>query len=222
MTKLQAVLFDLDGTLVDSNELHVDAWHAVFADAGHDVPKERIRGQIGKGGDKLVPALLPDLDDEAQETLSDTHGALFKSRYIVKIRPFPGARALLARVAGAGIRVVFATSASKEELDHYIGLLHARDLVAASTTIDDVGQSKPAPDIFATALKKAEVPADAAVAIGDSPFDIESARSAGLSAIAVRSGGFDDHALTGAGAAAIYDDVADLLARFADSPLTSL
>ena len=216
---IQAVLFDLDGTLVDSNELHVAAWHEVFADAGHDVAEERIRGQIGKGGDKLVPALLPYVSDDEQEELSTRHGELFKSRLIVKVRPFPGARMLLQRVADAGVKVVFASSASQAELDHYLGLLHAKELVAASTTIDDVAQSKPAPDIFATALKKARVGADEAVAVGDSPFDMESARKAGMGTVAVRSGGFDDSTLTTAGAAAIYDDVADLLARFEQSPL---
>lgn len=221
MTTPEAVLFDLDGTLVDSNELHVDAWHRVFAQAGHDIPKDRIRSQIGKGGDKLVPALLPDVEEGEQKGLSKAHGELFKSRYIVRVRPFPGARVLLARVAEAGIKVVFASSASAEELDHYLGLLQARDLVDASTTIDDVAQSKPAPDIFATALKKARVSADAALVVGDSPFDMESAGQAGIAAIAVRSGGFDDGALTEAGARAIYDDAADLLARYDGSVLAS-
>ncbi|MGI4731504.1 MAG: HAD family hydrolase [Janthinobacterium lividum] len=219
MTTQHAVLFDLDGTLVDSNELHVAAWRDVFAQAGHDVSDERIRGQIGKGGDKLVPALLPGVTKDEQEALSEAHGDVFTRHYRIRVRPFPGARVLLARVAETETKVVFASSASKGDLDHYLGLLDARHLVATATTIDDVTQSKPAPDIFATALKKAGVAPDAAVALGDSPFDMIAARDAGIAAVAVRSGGFDDGALAEAGAIAIYDNVADLLAQFAGSPL---
>ena len=219
MTKPEAVLFDLDGTLVDSNELHVTTWGYVFAAAGHDVPAERIRGQIGKGGDQLIPALLPDLPEAEGKALSERHGRLFKANHLSGVKPFPHARALLERVAGSGAKVVLASSASKAELDHYVRLLDARALVATSTTIDDVGQSKPAPDIFAVALKKAGTAAERAVAVGDSPFDMESARKAGMGGVAVRSGGFDDGALREAGAAEIFDDAADLLARIAGSPL---
>ena len=167
MTHLKAVLFDLDGTLVDSNDYHVDAWHEVFAEAGHDVPRERIRGQIGKGGDHLVPELLPELDEAAQEKLSDAHGDRFKARYMERVRPFADAPALLARLHADGVAVVFASSAGKGELAHYVELLGAGELMTAAPTINAVGEAKPAPDIFAAALKKAGVAADAAMAVGD-------------------------------------------------------
>ena len=216
---IRAVLFDLDGTLVDSNEAHVAAWQAVFADAGHDVPLADIRGQIGKGGDNLVPALLPDTDEREQERLSKAHGKRFKAQHLDHVQPFPGAPALLARVHASGRQVVLASSASRGELKHYVALLGAEDLVDAMTSIDDVKDSKPAPDIFAAALGKAGVAADEAVAVGDSPFDMQSANRAGMGAVGVRSGGFSDDALSEAGATALYTDVAALLAGFDGSPL---
>jgi len=215
--RIAAVLFDLDGTLVNSNEAHVEVWDRVFRDAGHAIGREVIRGQIGKGGDLLVPDLLPELEEAAHRALADRHGELFKAEWLDRIVPFPRAHDLLARVHARGARVVFASSASEGELKHYLRLLEAEALVDARTSIDDVGTSKPAPDIFAVALEKAGVGPERALAVGDSPFDIEAARKAGIGTVAVRSGGFSDDAL--AGAVAIYDDVADLLARFEASPL---
>ena len=215
---MRAILFDLDGTLVDSNDLHVDAWRIAFGEAGVDVSPEAIRGQIGKGGDLLVPTLAPDLDEKAQEKLADRHGEVFKDRFLDQVRAFPQARALVAEAHARGAKIVLASSASKAELEHYCELLDIADLVAVVTTIDDVGTSKPAPDIFSVAIEKLGniEPADAIV-IGDTPYDIEAARKAGLRTVALRSGGFDDTALSGA--VAIFDDAADLLARYDQSPL---
>ena len=216
---IKAVLFDIDGTLVDSNDLHVRAWAQVFQARGHAIEDEAIHAQIGKGADLLVPDLLPGSDEEAAEALGEAHGDIFKSRYLAQVKPFPGARELLARTREAGRRVVLASSASGEELEHYLDLLDARELVEASTSGDDVGTSKPAPDIFAVALKRVGVDASEAVAVGDSPYDIEGAAGCGMGTVALRSGGFDDETLKAAGAIAIYDDVAALLAGFEDSPL---
>lgn len=217
MSDIQAVLFDLDGTLVDSNEAHVEVWERVFRDSGHPVEQERIRGQIGKGGDLLVPTLLPDLDEAEQEQLADRHGEVFGNGWLDRIAPFPAAHRLLAAVHARGLKVVLASSASKAELKHYMDLLDAGKLVAAHTAIDDVGTSKPAPDIFGTALEKVGVAPEHALVVGDTPYDIDAARKAGIATVAVRSGGFSDDALSGA--IAIYDDVADLLARLETSPL---
>ena len=216
---IRAVLFDIDGTLVDSNELHVAAWSQVFAEAGHPVDAAAIRGQIGKGGDNLVPTLLPQLATGVQEALADGHGRVFKQLFLDQARPFPDARALLERVHRDGRRVVLASSASRAELDHYLDLLDARDLVDAGTSIDDVGTSKPAPDIFAVALRKAGVPAADAVAVGDAPYDAQSAARAGIGTVGLLSGGFDRAELEAAGARAIFHDAADLLARYESSPL---
>jgi membrane protein len=217
--KIHAVLFDLDGTLVDSNDLHVDAWEQVLREAGHETSRDAIHAQIGKGADMFVPALVQSADQTTIKELGDRHGAIFKDRFIGQVRPFPGASALLARVAESGRKVVLASSASKEELEHYLDLLGARSAVTGATSIDDVERSKPAPDIFAAALQQLDgIGPDAALAVGDSPYDVESAGSAGIATVALRSGGFPDEALTGA--AAIYDDVAALLADFENSPLS--
>jgi membrane protein len=215
---IRAVLFDLDGTLVDSNDLHLDAWDIVFREAGIEVDRDAIRGQIGKGGDLLVPTLAPGLDEDAQEKLADRHGAVFKERFLATVRAFPDAAALVRRVHASGARVVLASSASGEELDHYVDLLGIGELVAATTTSDDVETTKPAPDIFAVAIGKLDgIDAAEAIVIGDTPYDIEAAGKAGMRAIAVRSGGFDDAAL--AGAVAIYDGAGELLAGWDESPL---
>jgi HAD superfamily hydrolase (TIGR01509 family) len=217
---LSAVFFDLDGTLVDSNERHVAAWAKSFAEAGHIIPLERIRRQIGKGGDNLVPALLPGADEPFQKRLSERQGAIFTTEHITHVRAFPGAHALLARLCEAGTQVLFASSAPDKDVEHYLELLDARDLVAATTSADDVENSKPAGDIFAAALTKVEPigPRDVLV-VGDTPYDVEAAARCGIATIAVRSGGFADAALIEAGALRLYDDVAAILADFDNSPL---
>jgi len=217
---IRAVLFDIDGTLVDSNDMHVLAWEAGFATIGAKFDRQTIHDQIGKGTDMLVPSLLPRADEATQEKLGEAQGDVFKTRFLDRVKPFAGAHDLLARVHAAGQTVVLASSASSEELDHYIGLLGARDLVGATTSADDVANTKPAPDIFATALKKvAPVSADEAIVVGDTPYDVEAAGKCGIAAVAVRSGGFSDKALLRAGAIALYDDVASLLADYDRSPL---
>ncbi|WP_420136792.1 HAD family hydrolase [Sphingomonas sp.] len=215
---IRAALFDIDGTLIDSNDLHVCAWQDAFAEEGLVMPSDRIAGQIGKGGDNLVPALAPDLDEATQKRLGTREGDIFKQGYIGRAKPFPHARDLLARLCDAGVKVVFASSAAQEQLDHYLDLMEARDLVTATTSIDDVETSKPAPDIFAVALKKLDgLQPDQVLAVGDTPYDVASAGKSGIGTVAVLSGGFDREAL--ADAVAIYTDVADLLDNFETSPL---
>lgn len=217
---IKAVLFDIDGTLVDSNDFHVAAWEEAFATVGARFEAQVIHDQIGKGTDMLVPALLPDLDENGQEKLGETHGDIFKVRFLDRIQPFAGAREILARVHADGRRVVLASSASKAELDHYVGLLDAQVLVSETTSADDVERTKPAPDIFATALDKvAPLAPDEVLVVGDTPYDVDAARKCGIAAIGLRSGGFVDDALLAAGAVALYDDVAHLLRDYAQSPI---
>lgn len=210
--RVKVVLFDIDGTLIDSNDLHVSAWDEAFRSMGFEIDRKAIHDQIGKGADNLVPTLVPQADEAMEKMLGQAHGDVFKSKFLATAQPFPQARSLLTRVHEAGQKVVWASSASKAELDHYLDLLDARELVSAATSIDDVGSSKPAPDIFETALKKvAPLTADEAIVVGDTPYDIEAARKCGITTIALRSGGFSDEELRGAGAITLYDDVAALL-----------
>jgi HAD superfamily hydrolase (TIGR01509 family) len=218
---ITAILFDIDGTLVDSNEMHVLAWEEAFAGIGECFQRTVIHDQIGKGTDMLVPTLLPDIDEDGQESLGETHGAIFKTKYLDTVRPFAGAHDLLAKAHAAGQRVVLASSASEAELEHYLDLLDARAIVDTTTSSDDVEKTKPAPDIFATALKKLGADPAEVMVVGDTPYDIEAAAKCGIAAVALRSGGFADDVLDGAGAVAIYDDAAALLAGYDASPLAS-
>jgi membrane protein len=218
--QIKAILFDIDGTLVDSNNMHVQAWAEAFADAGRQFEPSVIHGQIGKGADMLLPTLVPDLDEASQKKLGEAEGSIFKARFLDQVKPFPSAHALLAHAHGLGQKVVLATSSSKEQLDYYLDLLDVRDLVAATTSSGDVENTKPAPDIFAVALAKLPgiKPAETLV-VGDTPYDVEAARKCGIAAVALRSGGFPDAVLKEAGALVVYDDVAALLADYASSPL---
>jgi HAD superfamily hydrolase (TIGR01509 family) len=215
----RAVLFDVDGTLVDTNDLHAVAWREAFAKFGHDLPLGDIRWQVGKGGDNLVPSLLPDLGDEERQRLEDYRSTLYARDYLPRATPFPEVRALFERLVADEVKILLASSSSQHEVDFYLGLIGCEDLVDETTSKDDVERSKPCPDIFEAALGKLEPlgPEDAIV-VGDSPWDMKAAGRAGLRAIGFRSGGFPDEALLEAGACALFDGPADLLARYSDSP----
>jgi HAD superfamily hydrolase (TIGR01509 family) len=217
----QAILFDIDGTLVDSNDAHVDAWREALHSVGFDFTRAQIHEQIGKGADNLLPSLVPDLGEDERQKIADAHGEIFKGRYLPRLKPFSGAAEILKHAAAAGQKVVLASSASRDELDHHVALLGARPVLTATTSKDDVAHSKPSPDIFAEALRKSGgvAPADAIV-VGDTPYDIIAADKLGVAAIGVRSGGFRDDQLKQAGAVALYDDVAELLADYANSPIS--
>jgi membrane protein len=216
----RAVLFDVDGTLVDTNDLHASAWRETFLAFGADIPLDAIHAQIGKGGDNLVPTLLPDVDDARRKEMEAHRGELFQRDYLPRAVPFEGVRDLFLRLREDGIRIVLASSAHQAEIHFYLGILAAEDLVEAVTTKDDVEHSKPDPDIFAAALVKvAPHGADEVFVVGDSPWDVKAAGKLKLRTIGFRSGGFADDVLTDAGACALFDGPADLLARFDSSPL---
>lgn len=213
----RAVLFDVDGTLVDTNDLHAAAWREAFRRFGHDVPLDAIRWQVGKGGDNLIPSLLPESGEEEREAMEAWRGDLYKREYMPRAVPFPGVRPLFERLVEDGIEVVLASSSSEAEVGFYLGLIGAEDLVTATTSKDDVGSSKPCPDIFEAALEKVGRAADEAIVVGDSVWDVKAAGKAGLRAIGFRSGGFPDAALLEAGACALFDGPADLLACYDES-----
>ena len=211
---IDAVLFDVDGTLVDSNDLHAAAWQEAFRHFGIVLPYDRIRGQIGKGGDNLIPALLPpEINERLNEEIESFRSELFRRDYLQKARPFPGAADLLRRLHEDGTRMVLATSSKQTELDFHIDRLGCRELLTATTSRDDVDHSKPCPDIFAAALGKAQpLNGGTVVVVGDTPWDIEAAARLGVPAVAVRCGGFEEEELTGA--AAIYDGPRHLIATY--------
>jgi HAD superfamily hydrolase (TIGR01549 family) len=213
-----AVLFDVDGTLVDTNDLHAAAWRETFLQFGLDKPLDEIRWQIGKGGDNLLPTLFPELSEAQAEEMDEFRGELFKRDYLQRAVPFPGVRELFERLAGEGARIVLASSAGKEEVRFHLGLLGVEDLVAATTSRDDVESSKPCPDIFEAALARvAPLGPDDAVVVGDTPWDVKAAARAGVRAVGFRSGGFPEEALAEAGACELYDGARDLLSKFETS-----
>lgn len=211
----RAALFDVDGTLVDTNDLHAAAWREAFLRFGLDKPVDEIRWQVGKGGDNLIPALFPHLPEAKRREIEDFRADLYKRDYLPRARPFPGVRALFERLAADGVRIVLASSSDAEDVDYLLGLIGCEDLVAATTSKDDVEKSKPCPDIFAAALAKAApLGPDAAAVVGDTPWDAKAAAKLGLRTIGFRSGGFPDEALLGAGACELYDGPQDLLGRY--------
>jgi HAD superfamily hydrolase (TIGR01509 family) len=214
-----AVLFDVDGTLIDSNDLHATAWREAFLHFGVDLPLDVIRGQIGKGGDNLIPTLLPrELAEARQEEMDQYRGDLFKRDYLPRVVPFPCVRQLFERLKADGRKIVLASSASGAEVAFHVGVIGGEDLVSATTSSDDVEHSKPCPDIFAAALQKvAPLGTDEVVVVGDSPFDVQAAKALGMKVIGFRSGGFPEEVLREAGADEIYDGPADLLRNYDNS-----
>lgn len=216
----KAAIFDVDGTLLDSVDLHALAWHEAMMKFGHDVSFEQARSQIGKGGDKLIPVFLSaeEQRDHAKE-MEAWRGNRFKSKYLPLVRPFSAVPDLLRRVRDAGLRIAVASSAKKDELGEYMEIARIRDLVDVLTCSDDVEESKPAPDIFEAALIKLGIQGADAVAIGDTPYDATAAGKAGVRTIGVLCGGFTERSLREAGCVEVYPGPATLLARFKDSLL---
>jgi len=218
----KAVIFDVDGTLIDSVDLHAKAWQDAFAEYGRDVPFDDIRGQIGKGGDQLLPVFLSEDDIEAfGEELEERRGAILKERYLPKVQAFPGVRALFEHLRAEGLDIALASSAKEDELETYKKVADIGDLIDEQTSSDDAESSKPHPDIFLAALKRLGNPdPQDVIVVGDTSYDAEAAGKAGLRTIGVLCGGFPEDSLRKAGCIAIYQDPADLLARYDGSPLS--
>jgi HAD superfamily hydrolase (TIGR01549 family) len=216
-----AVIFDIDGTLLDSVDLHAQAWQHAFLDFGYDIPFHDIRAQIGKGGDRLIPALLREADvQRVGKDLDRYRGELFKREYLPKVRPFARVRELFQRLRHDGKRIVLGSSAKGDELEAYKRIANIADLVEGETSADDADSSKPAPDIFEAALQKLRgVDAADAIVVGDTPYDAEAAVKARLRVIGVLCGGFPEQDLRDAGCFEIYRDPADLLERYDATPL---
>lgn len=216
-----AVIFDIDGTLLDSVDYHARAWQETFARYGINVTFEEVRGQIGKGGDQLMPVFVPEeMLERLGKELKDARGEHFKSAYLPKVKPFPKVRELFERLLADGKRVVLASSGTRSEVEEYKKIAGVADLIEGDTTSDDAERSKPHPDIFLAALDKLDGTDKARVlAVGDTPYDAEAAGKAGLRTVGVLCGGFPEADLKGAGCVAIFRDPADLLANYERSPL---
>lgn len=214
----KAIIFDVDGTLVDSVDQHAQSWQDSLRDFGHSVDLPAIRAQIGKGGDQLMPVFL------SQATIKDSGSALekhradvFKTRFLPTVKPFPEVRSLFERIKRDGKVVVLASSAKDDELKVYKRIAEIEDLVDGSTTSEDAEKSKPYPDIFQAALK--QLAHTDAIVVGDTPYDAQAAAKAGLKTVGLLSGGFAEQDLRAAGCIAIYRDPADLLRNYDSSPL---
>jgi HAD superfamily hydrolase (TIGR01509 family) len=211
------VLFDVDGTLFDTNYLHTLAWSRAFLDAGEWAPMNAIHRLVGMGGDQLVPSLLGHDSDKATSARPKRYAELSDD-----VRAFPGAADLLRRVHGSGLAVVLATSAPADELAALLAQLDADEAIDAQTTADDVEASKPDPEVFASAMSAHWIDPRKALAVGDSIWDIQAARAAGIGCVAVETGGFSQHELSEAGAIRVYRDVRELCDQFFTSPLAAL
>jgi HAD superfamily hydrolase (TIGR01549 family) len=220
---VKAVIFDIDGTLIDSVDLHARAWHEAFAHFGKQFDFERVRYQIGKGGDQLLPVFLSEYEIEKfGDELTEYRGELFKREYLPRIVAFPRVRELFERILNEGKRVALASSAKKDELSEYKRIANIEDLVEEEASADDAEKSKPHPDIFEAALAElGDIEPSDAIVIGDTPYDAEAARKAGVRTIGVLSGGFPEEDLREAGCVRIYKDAADLLANYDTSPLAA-
>ncbi len=217
MSPARAVILDVDGTLVDSNDAHAAAWIDALREAGRDVPFEKVRRLIGMGGDKLVPEVVGLAEDTPEgKRIAERRKEIFKTRYLPDLGPFPDTDKLLHRMHETGLKLVVASSAAADELEQLLEIAGATDLVEKRTSSSDAEHSKPDPDIVQVALESAGVDPSEAIMLGDTPYDIQAATKAGVRLVAVRCGGWDDDDLKGA--IAIYDAPADLLAHYDTSP----
>lgn len=213
---IEAVLLDIDGTLLDSNDAHAQSWSDTFKESGLEIGSETVRPLIGMGADKLLPKLTGfQSESEQGQRLVRRRREIFQKVYLPFVRPFPNATDLLQRMRADGLRLVVATSASDEELRGLLDALGAPWLVDEKTSSSDAERSKPDPDIVHVALEKAGAAPDRCVMLGDSPYDVEAAQRARVSVVAVRCGGWGDGEL--AGAAEIYDDPAAILSNYAQT-----
>ncbi len=216
----EVLLCDIDGTLVDSNTLHAEAWRRTFEQFGIEIGMDEAWRQIGKGGDQVIPVFVAERDRERLEKpIKELRKEIFHRDYMQRIVAFVHARELLLRVKESGLKIALATSANEEDLSTYGKIVKMDDLIAEASTSADAKQSKPEADIFQAALDKLGMRAEQAVALGDTPYDAEAAGKLGIPVIGLTCGGWKRCDLRDAGCAEVYQDPADLLLQFDSSLL---
>ncbi len=218
---IEAVIFDVDGTLVNSVDYHAKAWLWAFARHGHDIPLEEIRPQIGKASDQLLPVFLTEEEiKQVGKSISEERDMFFKDEYLPHLHAFPMVRELFERIKGDGKKIVLASSAKDDELKRYEQIAQIEDLIEESTSSGDATKSKPHPDIFEAALGRlGGIDPSKVIVVGDTPWDALAANKIGLKTIGVLCGGTPESELREAGCIAIFASPADLLARYDESPL---
>jgi HAD superfamily hydrolase (TIGR01549 family) len=217
---VQAVIFDVDGTLVDSVDLHAEAWRVAFEKFDKTIPFHQVRRQIGKGSDQLLPVFFSkeELEQFGRE-LDQYRGDLFKKEYLPRVKAFPKVRELFERIKKDGKQIVLASSAKADELEAYKKIARIDDLVEGETSSDDADRSKPYPDIFQAALARLKgIAPENAIVIGDTPYDAEAASKANLATVGLLCGGWTQEELQRAGCLAIYRDAEDLLLTYNNIP----
>ncbi len=215
-----AFIFDVDGTLVDSVDLHALSWQRVLAQWGHQVELADVRNQIGKGGDQLMPVFLSEAEVEHDgEAIEAARSRMFKEEYLHQVQPFPGVADLFRRLIDRGQPIALGSSGKPEELDHYKRLTGIAGLELEQTTSDDAARSKPHPDIFQAALERLRLPGRSVVAVGDSPYDASAALKAGITPVGVLCGGFAPAQLSGAGCVRLFDGPEHMLRACDEEPL---
>ena len=217
---IKALLCDIDGTLVQSNWLHAEAWRDAFRGLGIELEVETLRRQIGKGGNELIPEFVPWWKEKhVQAPLKAYRTFVFQHDYLSRVEALPKVREFLLRLKEAGIRPALASSADKEDLQTYKRICNIEDLIEEESSADDADRAKPHPDIFQATLDRLGLKPAECLALGDTPYDAEAAGKAGLWTIGVETGGWSKEDLLAAGCVEVYKDVAELLERFEESAL---
>ena len=217
---VEAVLCDIDGTLVQSNWLHAEAWQRAFAEMGIPLELEAVRRQIGKGGDELIPVFVPWWKrDAVEEPLKTYREWIFRTDFLRQVEALPKVREFAEELKSRGIKLALASSAKKKDLEDYKRIMQIDDLVEEATSADDVDRAKPHPDVFSATLKRLGLRAKDCIALGDTPYDAESAGKAGLRTIGVETGGWTHDELMDAACVEVYASVAELLDRIEESAI---
>ncbi|MDQ6786521.1 MAG: HAD family hydrolase [Acidobacteriota bacterium] len=218
---IKAIIFDIDGTLIDSVDAHAEAWQKAFKKFGRDIQFYELRRQIGKGGDQFLPVFLKQKEiKEFGKDLEEARGEIFKKQYLSKIKPFPKVRELFLKIKADSKKIALASSAKEDELEEYKKIANIGDLIEEQTSTDDAKESKPEPDIFLAAIKKLKgVKASEAVIVGDTAYDAEAAIKARIKVVGVLSGGWARTEMLKTGCAEVYTDVAEILKDYKKSAL---